>query len=166
MRYSHPYLLTVCLTGLLILNCMGCQRGKPVPDGMPIRHPCTVSLTLDGVAEEETLLYFYPVNVEQERWYATGCTDKNGNATMKTLSDFSGVPEGEYKVTILKTVISPDWKYVEEVEPPMIEPFGKAYSAKDSTPLSCTVVSGRNHFDFALTSDEIKKLDKEKNLTK
>jgi len=82
----------------------GCGGGGPHrPSDLPKLHPVNITITQGGTPLEGAT-----VNLTSKTpatyGTATGATDSSGVAAMRTYG-FTGVPEGQYTVTVMKTAI-------------------------------------------------------------
>ncbi|MDD3468541.1 MAG: hypothetical protein PHE53_01010 [Thermoguttaceae bacterium] len=89
----------IMVLGLLLI--VGCG-GKPTPEGFPDLVPCQVEVIQDGKPLAEATVGFVS---DQLQWAVGGVTNEQGVAQMYTHGDFEGSPEGDFRVTITKTVI-------------------------------------------------------------
>ncbi|MDO5552656.1 MAG: hypothetical protein Q4G68_02730 [Planctomycetia bacterium] len=139
----------MAVVGLLCLT-FGC--GKPLPEGMPKLYPCSVNVTMNGQVLTDAVVYFYPEDESLKDYYATGCTDENGQTEMKTRLEYPGVVQGTFKVALIKTIINPDWKRTPDMPPEempdSISPFDFRFSLKETTPFTCEVKPEKNTFSF------------------
>lgn len=88
---------------LVIAAFMGCNFSKPLPDGMPSLSPFDIIITQDGTPLEGAVIYLHSDVIP---YIATGKTDETGKASMIT-QDFPGVPDGEFKVVVIKEIATP-----------------------------------------------------------
>ncbi|MDO4586887.1 MAG: carboxypeptidase regulatory-like domain-containing protein [Planctomycetia bacterium] len=154
--------IAIVLLGFLISGIVfGC--GKKKPDGMPKLVPCEVSVIQDGKPLEGAVVSFYSDTI---KWSISGTTDANGLAKIHTHGTYPGSPEGEFKVTVTKTVIEqttqpePVSASVTVSPSPSYDSVDSQYKMRNSTPLTITV-SGKTTQSFdvgAAVRDEIKPL--------
>ena len=84
----------------------GCQQ-KQRPDGLPDLFPCAITITQEEQPLDEALVRLVPENGGSAAWAVSGKTDAKGIARISTHADFSGAPEGTFKVLVSKTEMSP-----------------------------------------------------------
>ncbi len=82
---------------------LGCG-GKPKPDGMPELIPATVVVTQNGEPMADATVTLVSVDGSC-KWAVGGKTDAKGRAALSTHGDFSGAPEGTFKVGVSKVDI-------------------------------------------------------------
>jgi hypothetical protein len=90
----------IILLSVLLLFSAGC--GEKTLPGMPKRYPATLTVIQDGhpLADAEVML----INVDPSiNWSGGGNTDKDGVVHLRTLGQYTGIPEGTYKVGVTKT---------------------------------------------------------------
>ncbi|MCF0234592.1 MAG: hypothetical protein HUK22_06390 [Thermoguttaceae bacterium] len=133
------------LAGVCVVGC-----AKPKPDGMPKLVPCSVKVTQEGTPVEGATVGFFADGFE---WGAAGTTDASGVAQMYTRGTYPGSAEGEFKVTIQKSVVEP--VDVSQMTSASVTPTGGTafdyvdlqYKTAESTPLTITV-SGKTKAEF------------------
>ncbi len=104
MELSNERNIRFVLRSILVLSLLwivGCG-GKPTPEGFPDLVPCEVEVIQDGKPLADATVSFVS---DQLQWTVGGITNEHGVAQMYTHGDFEGSPEGEFRVTITKTVI-------------------------------------------------------------
>jgi len=118
-------------------------------------------VTFDGQPLEHASVTFVPVNEGGDEEVASGFTNANG---MYRLSSFNGDPHrgavaGEYIITVSKIEIhdpkagmSPEEAAASRLEVTQTQVLPSIYQDRQNTPLSATVVKGRNRFNFDLKS--------------
>ncbi len=127
----------VATLALLAISVCGCS--KPHPDGLPKLVPCSVTIVQESKPLEGATVSFESNDLQ---WSVGGTTDANGVAKMYTHGQYQGVPEGTYKVTVVKQKIEWDGG----TESASSAASGQAYNYVDlqyntseTTPLEITV---------------------------
>ena len=130
---------------VLCLVFIGCG-GEPRPDGLPPLHPTVVQFTQGGEPIEGASVQL--VSETDGRWPVGGATDASGSVTLQTYGRYPGVPEGRYKVLVLKTERERVGPEPQSMFEPRIENVydlvDPIYSTPETTPLTVEVQSGRN----------------------
>lgn len=138
-------LLTIVLTALVLL--IGCKK---IPKGIPDLQPCSLTVTMDGQPLADAVVALVPEG--SQTWYVCGKTDVSGISVMMTNGQYEGVPEGKFKVTVEKMAGDPNWnpKTDEERERGQIlkSLVDASFAEASKTSLECTVVKGKNKFNF------------------
>ncbi|MGL6197276.1 MAG: hypothetical protein ACRC2T_20890 [Thermoguttaceae bacterium] len=138
--------LFLTISVLFILSfTFGC--GPKLPDGLPKLHKVQLKFTQEGAPLEKATITLIPQQTLP--WAIGGSTDASGSVTLKTHGKYDGVPEGKYKITVIK--------FESEGElPTMANPnstiqtfnvVDTKYATPDSTDLEIEVVAGKNSFD-------------------
>ena len=92
-------ILTLSLLGLLWGS--GCG-GQKLPDGLPKLYPCKITIMdKDGNPMQDVIVSVNPED-SGNRWGASGQTDAQGVATIKTAGQYPGLSSGKYNVTLMK----------------------------------------------------------------
>ena len=137
----------------------GCSRG--VPKGFPSLHPCVITVSQDGTPLAEASVLLKPL--QESAMSASGITDEKGVAVMKVQATFDGVPEGKYKVMIVKQTRerNPGVKDGELHELAPTELREKEYIVTDfvnpkfgnstQTPFEIQIQPGKNEHTFEVT---------------
>ena len=116
----------------------GC--GTKLPDGMPTLYPVTLTVTQDGNVLDGAII---ELSGGSGVWSASGVTDAQGQTKLHTQGRYAGVPEGTFKVTVMKTI--------SEGDPPPSRPVdaesqkrydeylrsGKTFKEFHTTPIDC-----------------------------
>jgi hypothetical protein len=100
--------LFLLLCSLTTLFCLGCNR-VPVPDELKDLCPVTITVTDNNLPMEDVLVSL-SAKTSGGAWASRGVTDAKGFAVIQTSrASYSGtgVPAGDYKVTLAKTVNLP-----------------------------------------------------------
>ena len=139
--------------------CCGC-RDDSRPDDLPQLHPCQIVFSQEGKPLVGAIVFLHPTD-PASRWTSGGTTDEQGIVTLMTHARFSGVPLGEYKVTVSKS------EQFQEILPQVV-PGGdgtemtpgsplqrfllveKEYSDATATPLSIKIEKKKNRMEFDL----------------
>ena len=88
---------------LAVFMAAGC--GGPVkPDGFPKLHRCILTFTQGGQPLQDAKIILSSADGQNSRWPAAGKTDANGRAVIVTYGQFNGLPDGQWKIVIDKTV--------------------------------------------------------------
>jgi hypothetical protein len=154
MRY---YRLPIFLCFLSVLIFFGCKQPVYVPTEM-----VKGTVTLDGVPVSDAEITFYPIQLGVGT-SAMGRTDTNG---VYRLSSIKGEPEkgtiaADYNITVSKYI-------TKEIEKPYFDPkqdavikfeskemIPLAYTDVETSPLTATVIKGKNIIDLKLNSNVI-----------
>lgn len=141
-----------CILLAVVLFCTtGCGKHR---SNLPTQY-VEGRVLLNGSPLEAALVTFAPKDKENGST-ASGYTDKNGSYTLTaSLGDpGKGAIVGEYTVTVNRRELITEKRIVggEESDVEVGEKFyvPKVYRTEMSTPLSATVVKGKNTFDLAL----------------
>jgi hypothetical protein len=151
--HHRAYLATVALIGASLLLSSGCG-------GPPPLHPIKGKITLGGKSYHRLIVYFRPVSGKVGEYnLGVGETDKDGNLTLRS-SGGPGLMKGDYKVTFTCMVApnakgnvafgsneKPDDKGTVIMKELVPNPYDDKTS-QESTPITFTVKSGENTFDF------------------
>jgi hypothetical protein len=136
------------LVVLGLLVALGCGSGKP-PAGPNLDTPYPVGGQIqlaNGVQLRGGIIYFTPVemkNGRKIRFEGAGLIDRNGKYKIGFGGSSTGVPTGEYTVTILP-------REYQELPNSNSNSIPNQYREKSSTPLTVTVEEKENTFDFVL----------------
>lgn len=147
MRY-HLILPFLVLSLVVMAGCGSSLRTWPVEG----------TIKLDGKPLAEADVRFTPVE-NQGRDAAFAITDEQGHYQLQTTRGKAegGALPGEYKVTVIKSVLKPNGQKILNPETGKIEPDVDAvnilppiYQEPDKTPLTVTVDKKSQTFDFDL----------------
>ena len=135
------------LTGLAFAALCGCSSEAPGPP-LAEPHPVHGRITFaDKTPLKGGMIYFTPTEITANgliRYEAAGLVDLKGNYELGFNGDRSGVPAGDYKVTIMPR----DYQELPHSNSNRI-PAG--YRQQSTTPLATvTVKEGDNVLDFEL----------------
>ncbi len=140
-RWIRP-VMGLALTAVLA----GCGHGSPQ---VPIAAPCAVRgrITFAGNTPlRGGMVVFTPVEVKaggKVRYEGTGLVDAQGQYQIGFNGDSSGVPAGQYKVTIKP-------RDYQELRPSNSSRIPERYRQSSTTPLEVSVQEEPNTFDFVL----------------
>ena len=117
--------------------CGGC--GKPVerPEGMPNVYATEIKVNSHAGPVVGAKVTLVPADGSDSKWPSGGTTNKQGIAFLKTLGQFSGVPEGVYKVLVEKT----------EGTSPAFDLVDPKFKNKLTTPLQIEVMQQKLNSD-------------------
>lgn len=92
------------VVGLFFCNLVGCWRN--LPEGIPPRYSCQITVTGDGTAIEGANVMLLPElpDPSGKTWTPMGTTDVNGVAQLFTNARYEGAPAGKYKIIVMKLV--------------------------------------------------------------
>ncbi|MDO5553740.1 MAG: hypothetical protein Q4G68_08260 [Planctomycetia bacterium] len=99
-RIQFSLYIMLMVVPSFFIACGGAKR----PDGMPQLVPCQVTLTSQGQPVAGVSITLIPKQSGLERWSSAGLTDASGTAALVTYGQYKGVPSGEFKVVLGKTV--------------------------------------------------------------
>lgn len=121
-------------------------------------YPCTITIKQDDKPLEGASVQLYDPTVT-DRWSVSGLTDSSGTATIHTHGRFPGVPQGQFKVVISKTVSEGETSW--DDDPAMMKPrgntkvyslVGKEYTDRESTPLEIVIDGKKRNESFDIGS--------------
>jgi hypothetical protein len=140
---------------LLFIVAGGCQRGPEKPPNLPPLLPLKVTVLQKGTPVPGAFVRLLPPDSNMP-WSCGATTDANGIAAVKTIGEFDGAPEGDYKVLISKLELSKatgtdlsnldapaKTQASEDVN--LIDP---KYSRPNTTPLEVKVAEGNSEATF------------------
>lgn len=90
-------LLATLGVAVAVLGCSSSSR----PDGMPVLHPCSLTITQGNTPLEGVSVYLHHPTISKQ-WSISGTTNATGVAVMQTHGRFPGVPAGTFKVVVAK----------------------------------------------------------------
>ena len=93
--------IIITLAALVAVLVVGCSQ-QLRPDGFPPLYPATVLVIQDGQPLGGAMISLYRADDSPQKWGIFGITNSNGRAVLLTHGTHSGVPEGEYVVTVTK----------------------------------------------------------------
>ncbi|NBP88422.1 MAG: carboxypeptidase regulatory-like domain-containing protein [Planctomycetia bacterium] len=143
-------------TGCLVIAVVGTGCGGR-PAGFPETAAVTGVITFDEMPLEGATVSFLP----DEGRSSVGTTDSAGRYRLKFTGTVSGAVLGMHHVSVSKQAPDPDFKITKEEQEmlengdfliPTVDVVPGRYQGRASE-LTAEVKSGRNSFDFALTSD-------------
>jgi hypothetical protein len=133
----------ILLSGLCLAVVVGCSQK---PADMPKLYNVTITVMMDGKPLEGALVSCVPENDgDNGTWFAGGTTNGNGQVHPKTKGRYNGIPLGNFKVIVMKTVpaegSTPEKaRFVRLVHPK----FGDLAT----TPLTCTIEKTTRSVEF------------------
>lgn len=100
MMKTIPY----CVLGLLFFIFVGCRSN--LPEGIPPRYPCRITITGDGSPIEGANVMLFPESSDptEKTWTPMGTTDESGVAQLFTNARYEGAPAGKYKIVVVKLI--------------------------------------------------------------
>jgi len=102
MRINITLFLLLLIS--ISLSCLvGCRFGRERPKDMPRLYPVRLTIIQEGVPLEEATVTLRS-KIPGFRWSVSGITDSKGEVELVTNGFFPGVPEGEYKILVEKTI--------------------------------------------------------------
>ena len=91
---------------ITVLLCAGCG-GQRLPADLPPLHPTVLTITQGGAPLADAVVG--AVNVDETiLWSGAAVTDASGRATMLTNGMYRGLPEGTWKITVVKHIRYPE----------------------------------------------------------
>ena len=164
--------------GLFVVLGLAAGCGPKLPDGMPALYPTEITITVDGQPVENALVSAFPASATFT-WPIGGKTDASGKVALMTDGKYSGAPEGELTVCVIKnrdvhgeTFNTPKptdsydsaraWERKVTSELQTFRVVGVDYNAKETSPLKMTIKKGSNAETFDIPEDgtQIKFADK------
>jgi hypothetical protein len=134
---------------ILIFLFTGCAQNN-VPSDMPSLQPCTIIITVNGKPLANATVHCQPK--DDGKWYGSGVTNNSGAATILTLSRYSGLAAGDYVVSVIKRIPDPNWNPKPEEGHPTISVIDEKFGDEITSPLKCTVTTGKNQFQLEVTT--------------
>lgn len=96
---TFTMLMAIVMTLLMSLLLTGC--GEKRPDGMPPLTPCELTVTQENAPLIGATVSLIPAD-GMAKWNIVSITDEKGIAKIMTNGQYNGVPEGNYKIIIMK----------------------------------------------------------------
>jgi hypothetical protein len=128
---------------------IGCQRGGNRPDDLPKLHPCTITVTQNNIPLEGASVTLQTNDNSGKYNTCSGVTNSLGIAQINTYG-FSGVPKGNYKITVSKIIVEGGISKTDEFGGGSIE-GGKAiqtvdaiYTESNTTPCEIKITESSN----------------------
>jgi hypothetical protein len=134
---------------VFIFLFMGCAR-ENTPSEMPSLQPCMITVTIDGKPLTNASVHCQPN--DNNKWYGSGITDNTGTAKILTLSRYPGLAVGDYIVSVIKRIPDPNWVPQPEKGHPNISVVDEKFGDETTSPLKCTVTTGKNQFQLEVTT--------------
>jgi hypothetical protein len=132
-----------------LMTPFGCSRLPPKPNDLPELYPCTVEVAFGGEKINDVSVILIPED-KNVSWGASGKTDAEGLAQIKTGMYYSGVPQGKYKIAFVKT-IPQEGKRSNKLPKPPLSVIPLEYSPGKSQ-LTLEVNAEQSHHCFELKS--------------
>jgi hypothetical protein len=140
---------------LALVVVVGCQPVAETPSNLPPLLPLEVTVLQEGKPVSGAFVRLLPPDPNMP-WSCGGTTGENGVAVIKTIGEYDGAPEGEYKVVISKLELPklPESSLSNLDAPPpstgsegvnLIDP---KYSRPNTTPLKVKVAEGNATASF------------------
>ncbi|MGN0930850.1 MAG: hypothetical protein ACI4NP_03950 [Thermoguttaceae bacterium] len=126
----------------------GC--GQKLPEGIPDLVPVTLVLTQEGAPLDEATVSCVPVDTANSRWSCGGTTDAKGELPLTTLGQYKGVPEGEYKVVVMKMLIENPPQTRDDPPGQRYRLVPEEYESADATPLTFTASKDQKRVELDL----------------
>ncbi|MCL2120108.1 MAG: carboxypeptidase-like regulatory domain-containing protein [Planctomycetaceae bacterium] len=149
--------MTRCFSRIFVLFCLckvlalsGCG-GNEYPKGFPKLYSATVTLTQQGTPLEGASVTFFPEDTNNQ-WGSGGKSDAQGKVHIITYGKYDGMPEGKYKVTVIKTYAeNPPMTHDDPPATGVFSLVATKYNSQKTTDLAIEVKpSPDNHFEFDL----------------
>jgi len=112
MKLKSFFFFTTLAISLVVAGCFEAQR----PSDLPKLYPCKITVIQDGKPLEDALVFVRPQDGNL-RFVISGKTDAKGVAVLKLDSQWAGVPEGEFFVSISKIITPADLEVPDETTP-------------------------------------------------
>ncbi|MDR1485002.1 MAG: hypothetical protein LBT09_09285 [Planctomycetaceae bacterium] len=141
---------------LLFLFCatsIGCGMNSLRPVDLPALSSCKITITQKGVPLSEATVMVISKSASAKYRTASGVTDNSGVADLRTYG-FSGVPAGEFKVVVKKTVLEGAEEITDKSGAKQVSGgqdynlVNKKYSNEETTDLKIEIKTGENVFSF------------------
>jgi hypothetical protein len=142
MMTKNPILYGLTLVTLLLVK----KKKSDVPKGFPKLHPVTLELVQGETPLTEATVSLYPMDASNQ-WSSGGFSDGEGRAVLRTHGGHNGVPEGKYRVAVVKAIS--DGIPATMDEPGTLATFSlieKEYTLRQTTPLEVEVQAKKNNF--------------------
>ncbi|MDR1268746.1 MAG: carboxypeptidase-like regulatory domain-containing protein [Planctomycetaceae bacterium] len=133
----HKLQLVICWSIFLgLFNLIGCQSEQR-PDGLPDLVPFQLIVTQDN---QPCIGAGVQLVSPEIPFPVTGQTDANGVARLVTYGRFSGVPQGTYKVVVIKTETEGETSGEKQTQPIFIYSLvDPSLTNRETTTLEITV---------------------------
>ena len=135
---------------LVIMSFVGCS--EKLPDGMPKLVKVSLTFTQDGKPLTEATVALHPEG-SSSQWTVGGVTDNHGVVVLKTHGNYTGVPEGKYKICVQKFVREGELQTMANPGAPPPKDYNlveSQYAHKNDTPLSVEIIPGSKYPPFDL----------------
>ncbi|MDR2117367.1 MAG: hypothetical protein LBP87_13400 [Planctomycetaceae bacterium] len=117
---------------------------------MPSLQPCTITVLVDGKPLTNASVHCQPN--DNGKWYGSGTTNESGTAKILTLSRYPGLATGDYVVSVIKRIPDPNWVPKPEKGHPTVSVVDEKFGDETTSPLKCTVTTGKNQFQLEVTT--------------
>lgn len=137
--------LTYLMSLLVILTMIGCSEERPA--GMPKLMKVSLSLTQEGKPLSDATVALYS-ETPAFQWTVGGVTDNRGVVVLKTHGNYTGVPEGKYKVCVKKFVREGELQTMANPGAPPPKDYNlveSQYGQQKDTPLSIEIKAGSKY---------------------
>lgn len=113
-----------CLPFLMAaIMLTSCSEKKP--EGLPALYPCKIKVVQEGAPLSGVSIF---LKSSESKFPSTGTTDSGGTAEIFTMGKYSGVPEGEFIITLEKRISDPEKVEPEVKDGVLVYPNAKLYS--------------------------------------
>ncbi len=128
----------LCLVG--VLGCLGCGSGR-----VPV-HPVRGKVLVDGQPATRALVTFHPVSDKRpEAVHPVGHVDEQGQFTLSSFQQGDGAPEGEYQVTVVWYLATPNPDRARGGDEYLsVNYLPGEYGRLETSPLKAQITRGRN----------------------
>lgn len=96
-------ILCVILSLCVVASFAGCAKPVERPEGLPELFATEIKVNSHAGPVVGAKITLVPADGSDGKWPCGGTTNKQGIAYLKTLDQFTGVPEGSFKVLVEKT---------------------------------------------------------------
>jgi hypothetical protein len=121
----------ILLLGFCLAVLVGCSQR---PADMPDLYNVTITVMMDGKPLEGALISCVPEN--KGTWFSGGTTDVNGQVRPRTRGRYNGIPLGNFKAIVIKT-IPRESSTPEKVR--FVRLVHSRFGDLATTPLTCTI---------------------------
>ena len=130
---------------LVFMTFVGCS--EKLPDGMPKLVKVSLTFTQEGKPLAGATVALHPEGTSSQ-WTVGGVTDNHGVVVLKTHGNYTGVPEGKYKICVQKFVREGELQTMANPGAPPPKDYNlveSQYANKNDTPLSIEIKSGSKY---------------------
>ena len=135
----------ICFLPLLFLTIIGCK--EELPDGMPKLIKVSLTMMQEGKPLSGATVALVSEDAAS-RWTIGGTTDNNGVVVLKTHGNYTGVPEGKYKICVKKFIREGELQTMANPGAPPPKDYNlveSQYGHQNDTPLSIEIKSGSKY---------------------